>query len=108
MALLRELPDGGAAFWSCGEGKESFRLIVLRSGDAVFGYVNRCAHFGVPLAEKIEQLIFKPHQSLSCNVHYARYGWQDGGCQSGDCDGEGLLRVPLDLWGSEVRIGAHQ
>ena len=108
MALLCELPDGGALFWSCGEGKQSFRLIVLRSGDAVFGYVNRCAHFGVPLAEKIEHLIFKPHLSLSCNVHYARYGWQDGGCQSGDCNGEGLLQVPLEVCDGSVRISALQ
>ena len=103
MALLCELPDGGAVFWTCGEGKETFRLVILRSGDAVFGYVNRCAHFGVPLAEKIEQLIFKPHQSLSCNVHYARYNWQDGRCENGDWDGEGLLPVPLEVVGGEVR-----
>ncbi len=84
-----------------------FRLIVARSGDEVFGYVNRCAHFGVPLAERIEQLIFKPHQSLTCNVHYARYAWRDGVCESGECDGEGLLRVPLELSGGIVRIAAE-
>ncbi len=105
MALLHELADGGALFWSCGEHKP-FRLIVLRSGDEVFGYVNRCAHFGVPLAEKIEQLMFKPDRSVSCNVHYARYGWRDGRCQDGECDGEGLLRVPLDVIAGEVRISA--
>jgi nitrite reductase/ring-hydroxylating ferredoxin subunit len=108
VALFRELPDGGAVFWSCGEGKQAFRLIVLRSGEQVLGYVNRCAHFGVPLAEKIEQLIFKPHQSLSCNVHYARYGWQDGRCESGDCDREGLLRVPLEVRDGTVLISAPQ
>jgi nitrite reductase/ring-hydroxylating ferredoxin subunit len=105
VALFRELADGAAAFWSQGEGRETFRLIVLRSGDAVFGYVNRCAHFGVPLADKLEQLIFTPHESIVCNVHYARYGWRDGTCQRGDCDGEGLLPVPLEVIDGNVHIG---
>jgi nitrite reductase/ring-hydroxylating ferredoxin subunit len=104
VALLSELPDGGAAFWSQGEGREAFRLILLRSGDAVFGHVNRCAHFGVPLAEKIQQLIFTPHESIACNVHYARYDWRHGTCLRGDCDGEGLLTVPLEIVTGEVRI----
>lgn len=106
VALLHELADGGAVFWTCGEGKQTFRLIVLRSGEQVFGYVNRCAHFGVPLAEKIEQLIYKPHQSLSCNVHYARYTWREGYCESGDCEGESLLQVPLAVADGVVTIAA--
>ncbi len=99
-----DVPDGGAIFWTQGEGKEAFRLIVLRSGQQVFGYVNRCAHFGVPLAEKLGQLIFRPHESISCNVHYARYGWRDGRCVSGECDGVGLMPVPLIVDGDSVRI----
>lgn len=106
MALFHELPDGGAAFWQQGEGRDAFRLLILRSGDAVFGFVNRCAHFGVPLAGKLEQLILTPHQSVACNVHYARYGWRDGRCLNGDCDGEGLLHVPLRIDSGEVRIDA--
>ncbi len=104
MAQWHELTDGGALFWSQGEARDAFRLIVVRSGDAVFGYVNRCAHFGVPLAEKLEKLIFMPHDTITCNVHYARYGWRDGACRSGECDGEGLLRVPLRVEAGEVCI----
>lgn len=72
-----------------------FRLILVRSGAQVQAYVNRCAHFGVPLAQRQELLRFTPHQRLTCNVHYAHYRWQDGSCESGECDGEGLLPVPL-------------
>ena len=104
MAQWLEVTDGGVVFWSQGEGKEAFRLIILRSGKQVYGYVNRCAHFGVPLAAKREQLIFRPHESISCNVHYARYGWEDGKCISGDCDGEGLLVVPLEVVEGQILI----
>ncbi len=98
------IPDGGACFWTAGDGKDTFRLLILRSGDEVFGYLNRCAHFGVPLAQKVEQLVFKSHLSISCNVHYARYGWRDGTCLLGDCAGEGLVPVPLAVENGEVRI----
>ena len=81
-----------------------FRLLVLRSGETVLGYVNRCAHFGVPLAATQEQLIFKPHVSISCNVHYARYRWQDGICDFGDCEGESLLAVPIKIRDGKIVI----
>jgi nitrite reductase/ring-hydroxylating ferredoxin subunit len=41
-------------------------------------------------------------------VHYARYAWRDGRCEAGDCAGEGLIPVPLDLVGGEVRIAVNE
>ena len=74
-----------------------FRILLLRSGDAVLAYVNRCAHFGTPLAARQEQLLFEPHTSLTCNVHYARFRWSDGVCDRGDCEGDALIAIPLQL-----------
>jgi nitrite reductase/ring-hydroxylating ferredoxin subunit len=72
-----------------------FRYLLLRDGEQVHAFVNRCAHFGVPLAAKQEQLIYQPRQSLTCNVHYAKYDWTDGHCLSGECDTESLSPLPL-------------
>lgn len=83
--------------FSWGEGKDTFRLLVLRSGDACWGYVNRCPHFGVPLAERDDQLIVVPHQAVKCNVHYSRFRWQDGYCEDGDCQGDSLQAVALQI-----------
>jgi nitrite reductase/ring-hydroxylating ferredoxin subunit len=74
-----------------------FRILLLRSGQTVTAYANRCAHFGVPLAARQEHMQFVPHVSLSCNVHYARYRWSDGVCDRGDCEGEALSAIPLDI-----------
>jgi nitrite reductase/ring-hydroxylating ferredoxin subunit len=74
-----------------------FRILLLRSGAQVLAYVNRCAHFGVPLAAKQEHMQFVPHVSLSCNVHYARYRWSDGVCDRGDCEGDALSPIPLEV-----------
>jgi nitrite reductase/ring-hydroxylating ferredoxin subunit len=103
IALLCQrdaLPDGQATLWQLdtggGPGK-AFKLLLLRSGLQVTAFVNRCAHFGVPLAAKQSQVIFTPLVSITCNVHYARYRWADGGCDTGECGGEGLIPVPLHI-----------
>lgn len=90
QALMVALDTGGGV-------DQPFRLIVRRSGDEFKAFANRCAHFGIPLAAKQSQLLFKPHISITCNAHYARYRWADGTCESGECDGEGLIPVPLTL-----------
>jgi len=82
-----------------------FRYLLLRSGERVHAFVNRCAHFGVPLATRQDMLQFTPHISLTCNVHYARFRWSDGVCDRGDCVGEGLIPIPLDIDGTgAIRI----
>jgi len=94
------LPDGQATLWELDTGGgpgQAFKLLLLRSGLAVTAFVNRCAHFGVPLAAKQSQLIFTPLVSITCNAHYARYRWADGSCDTGECDGEGLVPVPLQI-----------
>jgi len=92
------LADGQARLHSVSlAGKPSYSLLLLRSGDTVRAFANHCPHFGQPLAAKPEHLIFVPHTSISCNVHYARFRWRDGACAHGDCAGESLLPVPLTI-----------
>lgn len=82
----------------------SFRLLLLRSGERCLAYENRCPHFGVPLAARDELLILKPHESVSCNTHYARFRWEDGHCVSGDCEGESLRAIQLFLRDGKVFV----
>ena len=110
LGELETLVDGHASMHALNDtatpSDKPFRYLLLRSGSAVRAYVNRCAHFGVPLAARQDLLIFKPHVSVSCNVHYARYRWLDGVCDSGDCAGEALLPIPLDVDAQgTIRVG---
>ncbi len=94
------LPEGQATLWELDAGGgpgQAFKLLLLRSGNGVTAFVNRCAHFGVPLAQQQSQLIFTPLISITCNVHYARYRWADGVCEAGDCVGAALVPVPLQI-----------
>jgi nitrite reductase/ring-hydroxylating ferredoxin subunit len=110
LARLADLADGQVTMLellSAGSAGVPFRYLLLRSGPQVKAYVNRCAHFGVPLAARQDLLIFKPHATVSCNVHYARYRWSDGVCEAGDCVGESLLAIPVvvDAHGSVCIAG---
>jgi nitrite reductase/ring-hydroxylating ferredoxin subunit len=100
LGIVSELPDGMATLLALDTGggpTQPFRLLLLREGKLVRAFVNRCPHFGVPLAAKQSLLISKPGNSITCNVHYARFRWSDGVCESGECMGEGLMPVPLDI-----------
>lgn len=108
LARFDEIPDGGACLRGPESGGHLFGIILLRSDRNVFAYVNRCAHFGVPLAGKVEHLGVKPHQSISCSVHYARYRWHDGVCVNGECMGESLLRIPVAVVGGDVVVADVQ
>lgn len=100
LGRLQVLMDGQATMhtlYGADPEEKPFRVLLLRSGSQVCAYVNRCAHFGVPLAERQDLLIFQPHISITCNVHYARYRWTDGVCIAGDCEGESLLPIPVTI-----------
>jgi nitrite reductase/ring-hydroxylating ferredoxin subunit len=104
LGHLNDIADGQVHMVST---PQTFKVLLLRSADSVHAFVNRCAHFGVPLAARQEQLMFKPHQSITCNVHYARFRWTDGACESGECDGVGLLPIPVECdAGGNIRIAS--
>lgn len=102
ICALEEVADGTAAMFNLGTEAPAFPLLVLRSGDEVFGYLNRCTHLGLPLAKQPQHLYFEAHEHVLCNVHYARYGWRDGRCISGECAGESLIAVPLAVIDGQV------
>lgn len=104
LARLADVPDGGALLVDLLQGEHTFSAVLLRSGDKVFAYVNRCSHFGVPLASKVQYLYAQPHQSIRCNVHAAEYRWQDGHCLSGECAGNALWAIPVQVAGELVLV----
>ncbi|NBW49797.1 MAG: hypothetical protein EBR49_06835 [Betaproteobacteria bacterium] len=100
LGHIGKLADGSVTMAEITESAESkgsgvFRYLLLRSASDVRAYVNRCAHFGVPLAARQDLLKFQPHVRITCNVHYAHYRWSDGLCTAGDCEGESLLAIPV-------------
>ncbi|MCP5269202.1 MAG: Rieske 2Fe-2S domain-containing protein [Zoogloeaceae bacterium] len=105
ICTLAELPGSGGRVFSFGEGQQTFRIIVLAHNGQIQAWHNCCPHFGAPLAEKDEWLILKPGNSFSCNVHYARFRWDDGVCEAGDCEGDQLAGIAIKIRDGQVFFG---
>lgn len=98
------IDDGGVKEFVFGEGKDAFRMLVLRSGEAVWGYVNACPHFWVPLNTGEGGFLVFEHAQIFCATHYAVFRYEDGYCEDGPCQGAYLERVPLRNAEGQVRI----
>ena len=101
-ALIRldDIEDGGSARVG-GDGRADNGLMVLRRGEAVFVYVNRCPHLGLPLDFKPGQFLDPDRTLIQCANHGAQFQIEDGVCVFGPCMGRDLEAVPV-----EVRDGA--
>jgi nitrite reductase/ring-hydroxylating ferredoxin subunit len=107
ICALEGIPDGRGRVFQLPTEQNNLCLLVLRSGDHCFGYINRCPHFGVPLAACDSHLLYEPNRWVKCNVHYARFRWQDGFCEAGECAGESLQRVPLEVKNGKILLAAY-
>jgi nitrite reductase/ring-hydroxylating ferredoxin subunit len=83
---------------------QKFELIVVRSGDDVFGYVNECAHLQVGLNLLDDFAVETNAHTILCQYHYATYRFADGYCVAGPCQGESLTAVPLTVRGGRIVI----
>jgi nitrite reductase/ring-hydroxylating ferredoxin subunit len=106
ICSLNEIPDKQARIFEIPSPVGKISIIILRSGERCYGYINRCPHLGMPLAKNDSQLIFDPDNWIKCNVHYAQFRWQNGYCTSGDCEGESLQKVPLNILNGKVLIAS--
>ncbi|MEI9926566.1 MAG: Rieske 2Fe-2S domain-containing protein [Sphingomonas sp.] len=74
-----------------------FHGFVVRRGEAVHGYVDRCGHMAIPLAQKLDRYLTPDGNLIECSWHGALYRIEDGKCVGGPCGGVGLLRWPVTV-----------
>lgn len=104
ICSLDEIQDGRGHIVKLSPEANNLGLLILRSGDCCYGYINRCPHFGVQLAAIDSQLIYSAHRWVKCNVHYSRFRWEDGLCEAGECEGEFLQKVELKIQNGKVIV----
>ena len=104
LCQLEDIPDGGAKGVEAGEGAEMRDLILLRRGNNVFAYVNRCPHLGAPLETFPDKFLDKTGELLVCSTHGARFRVRDGLCVSGPCEGSSLEPVDLRFRGGKITL----
>ena len=101
LCRLADIPDEGGFEVTFGEGKENFRILLLRQGEKFWCYLNNCPHFSLPLNYH-PQTFVTLDGLIMCAHHTAFFKFEDGGCVDGPCSGTGLTALPARLIGSQI------
>jgi nitrite reductase/ring-hydroxylating ferredoxin subunit len=102
----QDVPDGQGKEIVFGEGKDAFRVVVLRLGERLFAFHNCCPHFSLPLNYEPDRFHVFDGDLLMCAHHTAIYRIADGACIDGPCDGARLTPIALTHEADALYIGA--
>jgi nitrite reductase/ring-hydroxylating ferredoxin subunit len=100
LGPLDLIPDGKARNFVLELRAGRFHGFVVRRGETVYGYVDRCAHMALPLAQRLDQYLTGDGSLIQCSWHGALYRVEDGQCVGGPCAG-----ARLQTWPVETRDG---
>jgi nitrite reductase/ring-hydroxylating ferredoxin subunit len=99
LCLLEEIPDGtgrGFTLKSSARGDpQGLDILIVRSGDRAFGYVNSCPHARSPLDWTPDHFMSRDGRHIQCATHGALFEIETGRCISGPCVGKYLTSVPV-------------
>lgn len=95
LGALDQIVDGRARNFVIQMRAGRFHGFVVRRGDAVFGYVDRCPHAGLPLTQTLDDYLTADGSLIACSWHGALFGIDDGRCVGGPCVGQALTPWPV-------------
>ncbi len=95
LCRLTDLPQGSRGLLQDETGR--WRLLVVRRGDELHAYRNRCPHTGAPLEWRPHDFLDREGRHILCSLHGALFRIEDGLCLAGPCRGQSLERVGLEL-----------
>ncbi|MDI4655311.1 Rieske (2Fe-2S) protein [Xanthobacter autotrophicus] len=105
LGRLDDIPDGGGKEFVFGQGVNAWRMFVVRKGASLYGYLNLCPHYSMPLNHQPDIFMSRDGTRIMCRQHLALFRVEDGTCLDGACDGRALDPVPLRLEHGQVVIG---
>jgi nitrite reductase/ring-hydroxylating ferredoxin subunit len=97
VCRLTELGAQGARAFTIGAGDWPLRGFVVRTGDGLRGYVNRCPHAGHRLDLLPERFLTADGALILCSSHGALFEKGTGYCVAGPCAGRSLTPIALEV-----------
>lgn len=97
LAPLADIADGAARNFVLQMRAGRFHGFVVRQGGDAVGYVDRCPHAGVPLAQQLDDYLSPAGDLIACSWHGALFRIGDGLCVGGPCAGQHLTAWPVTV-----------
>ena len=95
LGALDLVADGAARNFVVQMRAGRFHGFVVRRGSEVHGYVDRCPHMGLPLAQELDAYLTPDRALIACSWHAALFRIEDGTCVGGPCSGARLTPWPV-------------
>ena len=103
LAALDDIADGSARNFVLQMKAGRFHGFVVRRGERVFGYRDRCPHMGLPLAQELDRYLTADGDLIACSWHGALFDIESGRCLGGPCVGAGLMPWPVEVVDGTIR-----
>lgn len=83
LCRTEDIADGGARNFMLQLKAGRFHGFVVRDGTDAFGYINRCPHAGLPLAQQLDDYLTPDGSLIACSWHGALFRKHDGSALAG-------------------------
>jgi nitrite reductase/ring-hydroxylating ferredoxin subunit len=104
VARLADLPDGATVGFDLTDDEWPMRGFLVRVGNDVHAYLNRCPHAGRQLNFMPDRFLTPDGELIQCMAHGALFEKETGLCIAGPCVDESLRRIAVRLDGGEVQL----
>lgn len=104
LALFAELPDGATREFVLGEGSWPPSGFLVRVGDVVHAYLNKCPHALRPLNFLPDRFLTPDGELIQCSAHGALFEKATGLCIAGPCVDESLRRIAIEVQDGQIRL----
>ncbi len=101
-----ELADPGSRAFERIDGRGQRACVLIRRGEQVWAYENRCPHTGASLDWRPGQVLNPEGTHIQCALHLAQFRMEDGLCVQGPCVGQALAAVAVRRQGDWVVMDA--
>lgn len=101
---MSDLKDPGSRGFTVSAGNATHDVFVVRKGDLVAAYLNRCPHTGAPLDWTENQFLSLDGKHIQCAMHAALFEIKDGVCVAGPCVGDRLTPIAVTIEEDEVVV----
>ena len=104
LCHLDDLADPGSKGARLIMGDVVEDILVVRSHDLVYGYINSCPHTGGPLDWQPDQFLSLDKRHIQCATHDALFRLENGACVAGPCAGDRLTAVTLEVESGKIYL----